>query len=412
MRWIVVAVVVVLFAGALVVALALEGAPLVARTTAPEPDQIGRVRDLLRNQRASRGPEGALSTVALRAEDVDLLLAYAARHVGLHGARLGPGDGRARIEGSLRVRLGPLDRWLNATAWLEQGSGLPEVRGLTVGHLPVPDTLTALAMRMATRWLESDPDRRATLEALQTVLFTPQHVVVVYAWRKDLPQRLRGALGSPADVQRLRPYQERLAAVVRAATGFQLSLATLLQPLCATALERGAAGREAEEFRALTVVLAAYTAGYRLERAIPDAAAWARVPPRLVTLAGRDDLAKHLAISMAIAANADTALADAVALFKELDDARHGSGFSFDDLAADRAGTRIGERGTGEHDRAMLVRCAAGLQEADVLPAVADLPHSLPEAEFLRRFGGVGAPAYQRVVDDIEARVSALGLLR
>jgi hypothetical protein len=42
------------------------------------------------------------------------------------------------------------------------------------------------------------------------------------------------------------------------------------------------------------------------------------------------------------------------------------------------------------------------------MPVVADLPDRLPEAEFIRRFGGVGAPAYRAMVDGIHRRVGAL----
>jgi hypothetical protein len=413
LRWTVVAVVAALLAIVSTVAvLSIEREPAVAPAAAPEAEQIGRARDLIASQRAMWRRDGALSTIVLRAEDANLLLAYGLRPLGIGAARLTPGEGRADLQASIPLPRNPFGGWLNVSATLEQANGLPEVHGVRVGRVRIPDAVTRVAVRAALAWLLADADRRAALEALQNVLFTPRHVLLVYVWRKDLPQRLRGALRSPAEVQRLRPYHEHLARLVRQAKGFELSLATLLPPLCATATERSPGSSEADEFRALSVVLAAYVAGYRLERAIPDVAAWGRLPPRVVTLAARDDLAKHFMVSAAIAANADTALADAVGLFKEMDDARHGSGFSFDDLAADRAGTRIGERGTGPEGRAMLVRCAAGLDERDILPPVADLPHSLPEAEFLRRFGGVGTPAYQRVVDDIEARVAKLTLLR
>jgi len=34
------------------------------------------------------------------------------------------------------------------------------------------------------------------------------------------------------------------------------------------------------------------------------------------------------------------------------------------------------------------------------------------EAEFKRRYGGIGAPAYNRMMDDIERRIAALPLYR
>jgi hypothetical protein len=36
----------------------------------------------------------------------------------------------------------------------------------------------------------------------------------------------------------------------------------------------------------------------------------------------------------------------------------------------------------------------------------------MPEPEFVRRFGGVGAPAYNALLADIDRRIAALPLLR
>jgi hypothetical protein len=36
----------------------------------------------------------------------------------------------------------------------------------------------------------------------------------------------------------------------------------------------------------------------------------------------------------------------------------------------------------------------------------------MPEAEFRRRFGGVGAPAYEALLADIDRRIAVVPLLR
>ena len=61
---------------------------------------------------------------------------------------------------------------------------------------------------------------------------------------------------------------------------------------------------------------------------------------------------------------------------------------------------------------ALQARVAAGVGESDILPATADLPEFMSEKEFIARFGSVGAPAYRRMMDDIEGRVAALPVLR
>jgi hypothetical protein len=95
-----------------------------------------------------------------------------------------------------------------------------------------------------------------------------------------------------------------------------------------------------------------------------------------------------------------------------MDDSRGGSGFSFNDIAADRAGTRFGELATSSEVAAKTLqrRVAKGIVDADLLPKVSDLPEFMPEPEFKRRYGGIGAPAYNAMMRDIEQRLSALPL--
>jgi hypothetical protein len=45
------------------------------------------------------------------------------------------------------------------------------------------------------------------------------------------------------------------------------------------------------------------------------------------------------------------------------------------------------------------------------MPPWADLPEFLNTAEFQRRFGDVGAPAYERLVAEIDRRIAALSVL-
>jgi hypothetical protein len=46
------------------------------------------------------------------------------------------------------------------------------------------------------------------------------------------------------------------------------------------------------------------------------------------------------------------------------------------------------------------------------MPATADLPEFMPEREFQRRFGGIDAPAYKKMMTDIEGRIASLSFYR
>jgi hypothetical protein len=92
-------------------------------------------------------------------------------------------------------------------------------------------------------------------------------------------------------------------------------------------------------------------------------------------------------------------------------DARRGSGFSFNDLAADRAGTRLGELAQAQPLDAQQ-RLRAVRDDRELMPRWDDLPEYLSEAEFRRRFGGVGAPAYDHLLAEIDRRIAALPAMR
>jgi hypothetical protein len=108
------------------------------------------------------------------------------------------------------------------------------------------------------------------------------------------------------------------------------------------AADRSTDGDAVAENRAAIFLLTLYVNGQSLETILPDAKSWPQPEMRRALLNRRDDFPKHFIISAALAARAGGPLADAVGVYKEIEDSRGGSGFSFNDIAADRAGTRFG----------------------------------------------------------------------
>jgi uncharacterized protein YfiM (DUF2279 family) len=210
----------------------------------------------------------------------------------------------------------------------------------------------------------------------------------------------------PQDVDRIREAQAAFATLLEGKQrGERVTLAEVLAPLMS------GNGQDREQRRAALLVLASSLAGGNLAAIVPEAASWPQPPRVAITLRGRHDSAQHFVVSAALAAWAGEPVATAIGLYKELEDARRGSGFSFADLAADRAGTRFGELVAADATR--LDEVLAGTPgDADLLPPLEGLPEFLPEAEFRRRYGGPGEPAYEKVADEIERRLSGLALYR
>ena len=245
---------------------------------------------------------------------------------------------------------------------------------------------------------------------------SPREHLAWGAWPDNPQQELSNTLVSPEDQARLQVYAERLAllsaelAPPGSAAG-PVSMARLLGPVFALARQRSPdAATAVRENRAALVALAFLVNGRGLGVLLPVARQWPRARPLAITLAGRGDTPQHFLVSAALAAEGGGPLADAIGLYKEVADARGGSGFSFNDLAADRAGTRLGQRAVRDA-LALQAALAPGVQEADLLPPIADLPESMAERDFKRRFGGVGEPPYLKMLAAIEARLDRLPLL-
>ena len=188
----------------------------------------------------------------------------------------------------------------------------------------------------------------------------------------------------------------------------------LLSTLFKLAQERSGSHDPLAENRAAILVLTFYVNQKELETLLPAAKRWPRPLARTVSLKGRHDFPQHFITSAALAAKAGGPFSDAVGVYKEVIDSRRGSGFSFADIAADRAGTRFGEKAVANIDsaRALQRYVAAGMSDGDIIPITEDLPESMNEAEFKRRFGDVDGAAYRRIMSDIEHRLAGLALYR
>jgi hypothetical protein len=212
----------------------------------------------------------------------------------------------------------------------------------------------------------------------------------------------------PEDTARLRIYYEAIGPAVERLPA-QVAIADVATPLFRLSASRSTDNPAPAENRAALIAIALYVNGRDPARLIPDAAGWRRPAWRRVALAGRRDLVQHFTISAAVAAAAGP-LADLIGIYKELEDARGGGGFSFSDLAADRAGAAFGAAATVSADSAqrLQARLARGFVDADIMPSVAGLPPDLSEREFTRRYLGENDVAFRAVLAEIDRRIAAL----
>ncbi len=394
-------------------AVALQGEPAVSAQTEVGIDDVARAVALMRQHDPRKRPPGMMAAALLSERDLDILVHQGVRRWPGGASRVTLRRGGATVQLTSPAPPNPFGHWLNVELRLAETRSLPVIESLRVGSLPLPAALAEhVAGRLARRAGLQD-ELQLVAEVVQGVRFYPQQVQVSYIWRGDSSRRLAAGLASPADLERLRAYSDRLAQLaLRERAGAEVSLAWLLAPMFELARARSATGLDGvAENRAAILVLTVYANGRGLGEALPAARAWPQAQPLRVRLAGREDSPLHFLISAALAAEAGGPLSQVVGVYKEVADSRGGTGFSFNDLAADRAGTRFGEAAVQDATR-LQARAATIARETEFMPPAADLPENMPEAEFKRRFGGVDAPAYNAMLAEIDRRVAALGVLR
>jgi hypothetical protein len=129
-----------------------------------------------------------------------------------------------------------------------------------------------------------------------------------------------------------------------------------------------------------------------------------------VTLQNRPDLQKHFIYSMALQLFSTHEASDAIGEFKEfLDTNQGGSGFSFADLQADRAGTRLAMIVTKSEQQAKQAQILlSSVTDKQLLPSIEGLHEGLNEDSFEKKFKDVKSKDYQQTLKDIDNRLKSL----
>lgn len=129
-----------------------------------------------------------------------------------------------------------------------------------------------------------------------------------------------------------------------------------------------------------------------------------------VSLQNRPDLQKHFIYSMALQLFSSHGASDAIGEFKEfLDTNKGGSGFSFADLQADRAGTRLAMIVTKSEQHAQRAQqLLAKVTDAELLPSIEGLHEGLNEENFDKKFKNVLSKDYQQTLAEIDKRLKNL----
>lgn len=370
---------------------------------------VERAKRLLREHDPRKLRSGETKTVRMDEEELNLVLNHLVKRVGEGGATLSIDEGSLSVVATLDLSRTLPGRYLNIDLEVDESDGKTRVRHLRLGPVSIPRAAVDGLLSFGAEHVYRASGVHDAAELIRAIDLAPRHLAVTYEWKAGIVDAVRDRFVSPADRERLRHYHQALAEEVES-RGERLTLASLLEAMLRRARERSRDADPVAENGAAIITVAAYVNGKSLSALAPEAQSWAEPARRRLKLGGRRDFAQHFTTSAALAVAGGSAVANAVGLFKEIDDADGGSGFSFRDLAADMAGTAFGNRAVVGQEAALAIQSHAmrGLTDAHLMPAVDGLRESLSDTAFNHEFGGVGSEKYKAVVRDIEQRVAAL----
>lgn len=372
---------------------------------------VERAKRLLREHDPRKLRSGERKTVRMDEEELNLVLNHLVKRIGDGGASLTISEGALGVIATFDLSAVLPRRYLNIDFEMSERNGSPRTEHLRVGSVTFPRGAVDALARFGAEHLYRASGVHDAAELIRAIELEPGHLAVNYEWKAGIVDAVRDRFVSQADRDRLRFYYAALATEVDR-QGDGLSFASLLEALFRLAGDRSRDGDPVAENGAAIIAVAAYVNGKSLSALAPEAQSWPEPRRRRLKLGGRRDFAQHFSTSAALAVAGGSAIANVIGLFKEIDDADGGSGFSFRDLAADMAGTEFGNRAVASEPGALAIQAhaARGLSDEQLIPAVDGLRESLSDAEFNTEFGGVGSEKYVAVVREINRRIAALPL--
>lgn len=351
-------------------------------------------------------------TVSLTGDDLETIVNYGFSRKRLDAsAEAAIRDGRLRMRAVIKVPWKSVDLYLNIRMIVDDAEPDAVVQQLKIGRLALPHPLVGWLLRAASAFGPFARFRQIADDVVRRVRITDDTMRVDFDWNREALARADELVTDVALRERMQAYYRPLVDVIsRPEVKRYVRLSSLIQPMFAVARGRSQQdGVPIEENRALILLLNAYVNGRDLAAMVGWPRTETAVPVRLVLLNGRADLAQHFVTSAALAVAGTKTLADVAGMAKEINDTHSGSGFSFADLAADRAGVYFGKFAVRSDDTARKLQKTLSeiSDESLFMPSVKDLPEHLKTEEFQRRFKTIDSPEFGELKGLIEKRIAA-----
>ena len=413
------------FASPVVAWYGLEDTALVTKGPEVGVLDIAAAKSFLEQYDPRNLPDGKITTINANQRQINTALAAALAAAPILKARIVPSRFGllAAITAAPPIPDNPFGKFVNIQMLIESSTNGLQIGRLSLGEIEVPTAIVRPVFILVMDQLAGPGRGKAFLETIRSVQITGSVVRIVYRPKDGLLDDLKSAAKesvAAGDPKITKVYWEKMHQIHRSMqTGGRLSLVQYLQPVFTLAKQRSAGGNAIEENKAAIFAMSMFFGDIRLERFIGKVrdGEYTNGPGKVssVRLQERHDWVQHYMLSAGLTLAGGRGIADFIGEAKEVDDATNkASGFSFTDLAADRAGVRFAEVATGTDGgaRKMQELLSRPIGEKQFFPEIRDLPEGLTAAQFKVQYGDRKSAKYLRMVAEIDRRIDTISLYR
>ncbi|MEQ1485729.1 hypothetical protein [Methyloglobulus sp.] len=369
---------------------------------------INRAKKILREGSKTRPDE--IGTIELTLADLNLAGNYLLNRFSKGKVLVALKDHKIRFAVTATLPENVLGKYVNISFRLgnADGNALPTLTKFKAGKLLLPSKVAAFVIEAVIRNTSLNEYFLLAKDPIKAVAIGNEKITITYHPSQATLDTARDLLthNNASNIDS-NAYQSKLIEIVgQHDAAWRLSLAELLKPLFALAYQRSTLTTAIDENRIVINTINDYVNSSK------TAANFQPYYPAF--LYKRIDLAQHFIGAAAITASVNSQIAQVLGEEKELQDAQGGSGFSFVDLTADKAGTRFGELATVSPSSARkLQQAMAAIKDyTDFMPDPTNLPEHMDEATFKKRYGTINSTAYQKVSKQIDALIAAAPIYR
>ncbi|HED16578.1 MAG TPA: hypothetical protein ENI64_07195 [Gammaproteobacteria bacterium] len=409
--------------------MASDQVPVVVQANSLDAAAARRAKKLVKASLAAIRSDQDEAVLEASADDFNGVIALATRGYRKFTGRVNVTDLGMESAFSLYVPANPFGKYLNLRVGLVPSSSGLKIDHVELGSISLPGDSSLKIAEWIINLLLGDRQGSYLISSIRSVEFENDLIRVRVRPIPDLGRRLsrlrgrvklvRDDLALLGDPQTIRLYYAKLCALtLEHQMQHRVSFSVYIDKAFQLAASRSRTAQQAKtENQAALLALVLHLGSNRFETIIgkirTGEVLTCRDNPGNVKLAGRSDLRQHFIVSAALQLLSDSGLGNAVGEFKELLDSIHGgSGFSFVDLAADRAGIRFAEMALDQQGDSLRLQQRLQLVPLEGLyfPDLSGFYENITQTEFEALYGDIYSKAYLAVVADIDKRIAALPL--